>query len=191
MIATPGYKPFLYMDGTQINRCLALDLLQRLKPVLAPMQNTLEADYASQGERKAVKLIRFIDPHYQEQFRLPDGGHIVITYQDGERRVAECKSLGEMHVAVDGECYHICQFAEVMQRCGAAFAPQIAPQIVQGYHVVMSRPERDKIIFMGHKPGAEPPWATWQADRDNPAKRQQVASAVPQRQYPCRHKEGF
>ena len=29
--------------------------------------------------KEARKEIRFIDPHYQEKFRIPDGGKIIIT----------------------------------------------------------------------------------------------------------------
>ena len=34
---------------------------------------------------KAEQGIRFIDPHYKELFRIPDGGKIIITYDWGEK----------------------------------------------------------------------------------------------------------
>ncbi|MCL2299051.1 MAG: hypothetical protein FWC27_02750 [Firmicutes bacterium] len=109
------------------------------------------------------KQIRFIDPQYKTLFTIPDGGSIVISYPDGEERVAECKHLDECHTAVDGDCYHICQFAEIMQRCGATYEPETAPVFVDGYHLVRAKSERGQTIFLGHKPGAEMPWVTWQA----------------------------
>ena len=39
-------------------------------------------EYNPQG-----KDIRFIDSHYTDLFRLPDGGSIRITYADGESAV--------------------------------------------------------------------------------------------------------
>ena len=108
------------------------------------------------------KQIRFIDPDYKPLFLLPDGGNIIITYPDGEQRVVECKFLDECHMAVESECYHICQFAELMQKAGATVEPETAPEYVEGYHVVRLGNERDQTIFLGHRPGAELPWVTWQ-----------------------------
>jgi len=133
---------------------------------------------ASQGipyetSKSDDKPIRFIDPHYKTLFTIPDGGSIVISYPDGEERVAECKYLDECHTAVDGECYHICQFAEIMRRAGASYEPETAPQYVDGWHVVRLRDERDQAIFLGHKPGAELPWATWQTKQEESADMQE------------------
>jgi len=118
--------------------------------------------------RTSDNPIRFIDPHYKTLFTIPDGGNIVISYPDGEERVTECKYLDDFHTAIDGDCYHICQFAEIMQRVGAAYEAETAPQYVGGFHVLRLRDERDQTIFLGHKPGAELPWVTWQAKRTEP-----------------------
>jgi len=114
------------------------------------------------------KQIRFITPQYKTLFTIPDGGSIVISYLDGEERVTECKFLDECHTAVDGECYHICQFAEILQKVGATYEPETAPQFVDGYHVVRLRTESDKMIVLCHNPGAEMPWVTLQADDGKP-----------------------
>ena len=78
------------------------------------------------------------------------------------------QGLDEYHTAISGECYHICQFAEIMQRVGAAYEPETAPQYVDGWDVIRLRDERDQTIFLGHKPGAELPWVTWQAKQGEP-----------------------
>lgn len=71
----------------------------------------------------ARKGIRFIDPHYKELFRIPDGGKIMITTPDEEKRERGCRFVDECHTEVGNNLYHICEFAEVMQRCGNSYEP--------------------------------------------------------------------
>ncbi len=71
----------------------------------------------------ARKGIRFIDPHYKELFRIPDGGKIVITEPGGKKREETCRFVEEYHTEVGNHLYHICEFAEVMQRCGNSYGP--------------------------------------------------------------------
>jgi len=76
-----------------------------------------------------IKLIQFIDSQYRELFKIPDGGKIKITYppEDGrEPVIRECKHLGSHHFETKGsggDCYHICQFAEIMEKLGAKYEP--------------------------------------------------------------------
>lgn len=77
------------------------------------------------------KMIRFIDSNYNNLFFIPDGGKIIVTRPDiNETYIRECKYHGETHVDVGRECYHICQFAEVMERIGASYEPE-EPYILQ------------------------------------------------------------
>lgn len=77
------------------------------------------------------KMIRFIDSDYNNLFFIPDGGKIVVTRPDlNETYIRECKYLDETHMEVGRECFHICQFAEVMERIGATYEPE-APYILQ------------------------------------------------------------
>lgn len=69
----------------------------------------------------ASRGIRFINPHYEELFRIPDGGKIVITAPDGEKKERACRFVDEYHTEVSGQIFHICEFAEVMQRCGNSY----------------------------------------------------------------------
>ena len=61
------------------------------------------------------KDIRFIDSHYHDLFRIPDGGCIQIHYPD-ETVVKPCKFIDEYHTQIGYNVFHICQFAEVMER---------------------------------------------------------------------------
>ena len=69
------------------------------------------------------KDIRFIDPHYNERFKIKDGEQILISYPDGEKKALTCKFIDEYHVIVGHTPYHICQFAECMQNLGATVIP--------------------------------------------------------------------
>ena len=77
-------------------------------------------DEATLNEPKEIK---FIDPHYNERFKIKDGEQILISYPDGEKKALTCKFIDEYHVLVGRTPYHICQFAECMQNLGATVAP--------------------------------------------------------------------
>ncbi len=91
------------------------------------------------------KEIRFITPNYVELFRIPDGGEIRITYPPGDGRgtvTAQCKYHDEMHFdIVGGTVYHICQFAEIMERVGAKVEPAYQ---LHGAELVSIAPGEDK-----------------------------------------------
>lgn len=67
------------------------------------------------------KEIRFIDSHYNELFRIPDGGKIEITYDNGETQIRECKYIDDYHTKVGNYVFHICEFAETMERNGSTY----------------------------------------------------------------------
>lgn len=76
--------------------------------------------------QQAEKGIRFIDPHYKELFRIPDGDKIRITYADGEKRDSVCRYIDDYHVeigSVRSNLLHICQLAEMMERNGSTVIP--------------------------------------------------------------------
>ena len=78
---------------------------------------------------RAEQGIRFIDPHYKELFRIPDGGKIIITSAWGEKTELACRYIDETHTEVGSNLLHICEFAERMERNGAAYEPK--PEDVQ------------------------------------------------------------
>lgn len=67
--------------------------------------------------------IRFINSSYDEQFRLPNGGKIEVEYPD-RTFSAKCEFIDEYHTYVGSEVYHICQFAEVLERGGGVCRPE-------------------------------------------------------------------
>lgn len=73
------------------------------------------------------KEIRFIDSHYKELFRIPDGGKIEITYENGEKHIRECKYIDDYHTKVGNNTFHICQFAETMERNRNTYKPAQTP----------------------------------------------------------------
>ena len=92
------------------------------------------------------KMIRFIDPHYNTLFTIPDGGAIVVTRPNGEQYVGICKYIDETHCEVNGSCFHIMQFAEVQARNGSTVEPEKEPELVGGHYRITNRiPVGDKV----------------------------------------------
>ena len=75
------------------------------------------------SENKGRHDIRFIDSHYNEQFRIPDGGVIEVDYPN-RHFSARCEYLDDYHTRISGEVYHICQFAEILERGGGTCRPE-------------------------------------------------------------------
>ena len=73
------------------------------------------------------KDIRFIDSHYKDLFRIPDGGCIQIHYPD-ETVEKPCKFIDEYHTQIGTNVFHICQFAEIMERNNAHYMAE--PEIM-------------------------------------------------------------
>lgn len=73
---------------------------------------------------KAAQGIRFIDPHYKELFRIPDGGKIILHLSWGETAERSCRFIDEYHTEIGGNIYHICEFAERMERNGHTYEPK-------------------------------------------------------------------
>ena len=80
--------------------------------------------------KEAEKGIRFINSRYSELFRIADGEKITITNAMGEKSERVCRYIDEYHTEVGNNLYHICQFAEIMERNGSEYAP-VEPETVQ------------------------------------------------------------
>ena len=68
--------------------------------------------------------VRFIDPMYNELFRVPDGGVVQMTYPDGHQRSEKVEYLGAYHMKIGSSVQHICEFAERMARSHAIVEPE-------------------------------------------------------------------
>ena len=91
--------------------------------------------------------IRFIDSSYNEQFRIPDGGTIQALYPDGVF-IQKCAYVDDYHTKIGNNLYHICQFAEILERNGGTVRPE--PEILSacaaweiGHHSYLTLQECD------------------------------------------------
>ena len=73
-------------------------------------------DRLDQHLTAARRGIRFIDTGYREKFRIPDGGKIELVGKDGSRRTETCRYVDEYHLETGRGIWHICEFAEAMER---------------------------------------------------------------------------
>ena len=76
------------------------------------------------------KDIRLINSHYDDLYRIPDGGVIQVDYPDGRSFTARVEHLDDCHFDMGGlgNVFHICQFAEIMERNGATYMAE--PEIM-------------------------------------------------------------
>lgn len=75
---------------------------------------------------EAERGIRFITPEYKTLFTLSDGDQVRIARDDGSSRDYVCRYIDQTHLEVnDGtnSLYHICEFAELMERSGGIVTP--------------------------------------------------------------------
>ena len=87
-------------------------------------------EWLDQHISKAEKGIRFINSRYDELFHIADGEKIKIRYSGGEEQERVCRYIDEYHTEVGNNLYHICQFAEIMERNGSEYTP-VEPETVQ------------------------------------------------------------
>lgn len=80
-------------------------------------------DWLDSHLRQAERGIRFINPNYKELFRIPDGDRVRLVYSDGEKADRTCRYIDDYHVEVGDNLYHICEFAERMERSQAKVIP--------------------------------------------------------------------
>lgn len=73
--------------------------------------------------QEARQGIRFITPNYKEKFRIPDGDKIRILQPDGRSKDFTCRYIDDCHLEVGSGLYHICEFAEIMERNGSSVVP--------------------------------------------------------------------
>lgn len=73
--------------------------------------------------KQAERGIRFITPHYEEKFRIPDGDKIRVMPSDGGYFDRTCRYIDDYHLEVGSSLYHICEFAERMEQNGNAVIP--------------------------------------------------------------------
>jgi hypothetical protein len=99
-------------------------------------------------------MIQVRDSEYRELFKIPDGASIKITYPPGDWRgtvTRECRYQGSHHFSIKGgDTYHICQFAEIMERLGARYEPEVQ---LRGAEVVPFTAGEEKYLTYNREEG--------------------------------------
>ncbi len=98
-------------------------------------------DWLERHMEQAEKGIRFIDPHYKELFRIPDGERIIVTDRDGKTESYPCRYIDSYHTEVGRNLFHICEFAERMEQGGCTYAPMEPPLPPMCYSILPSTGE--------------------------------------------------
>jgi hypothetical protein len=92
--------------------------------------------WLDQHLHRAERGIRFITPDYKEIFRIPDGDKIRITLSTDETLDRVCRYIDDYHLEVGSNLYHICEFAERMERNGNTVIPLRSTLPEQCYSVL-------------------------------------------------------
>ncbi len=85
-------------------------------------------DWLNDHMKEAERGIRFIDIHYNNLFRLKDGGVIRITWANGEQENRVCRYIDSTHLEVGHgplSIYHICELAETIARGKGKIEPVV------------------------------------------------------------------
>ena len=75
------------------------------------------------ADDSADRSIRFITSGYEDLFRIPDGGTIQVDFPD-RSFIAKCEYIDDYHLKVANDIFHICQFAEILERGGGSCRPE-------------------------------------------------------------------
>lgn len=86
-------------------------------------------------EKKTIfkeQKIRFIDSSYNDLFDIPDNSPILVKYSDNRgTKAITCHYLDDYHFYTDNHrTFHICEFAELMEKIGATYMPFPEKRIV-------------------------------------------------------------
>ena len=87
--------------------------------------------YFNEHLRKASKGIRFVDTHYKELFRIPDGEEITIKWGDGKVENKKCRYIDNYHTLVGGVLFHISEFADVMESSKSSCEPKDVNKVIK------------------------------------------------------------
>ena len=122
-------------------------------------------DWLDMHLARAARGIRFIDPHYNEMFRLADGDHILIcspslTSSDEQDHVKEyeCRYVDDYHFEYGNELRHICEFAELMEKTGKTVIP-LRKSLPEKSYVYIQSENKIGVVIKGAKGYAELPIA--------------------------------
>lgn len=108
------------------------------------------------------KHIRFINSSYHNLFTVPDGGTVVIKHPIDGLLYRPCKYVDETHAQIGNYLYHICEFAEKMEKAGCRYMPE-HPEMIDSYKIVKRMDfDNNKGVVMGYSQTATEPFATWE-----------------------------
>ena len=107
-------------------------------------------DWLDSHLEKAERGIRFINPDYKEIFRIEDGDKIRITYSDGEKADKICRYVDDYHFEADSDIFHICEFAERLEKTEAYVIP-LRPSLPDQCYVFVQSENKIGIVNKGEK----------------------------------------
>ena len=90
--------------------------------VMYSLWNFGKEENMKEGKRQEPE-IRFITSNYEELFRIPNGGTILVTFPD-RQFIERCEYIDDYHLRAGNSIYHISQYAEILEQNGAKCEPE-------------------------------------------------------------------
>lgn len=133
-------KPHIDLKWSQVEKRIAE--LIKLDRYLNPKEKAQYVkEWLDKHIEEANRDIRFIDSHYKELFRIPDGERIIVTDRDGKTESYPCRYIDNYHTEIGRNLFHICEFAERMEQGGCTYAPMEPPLPPMCYSILPSTGE--------------------------------------------------
>lgn len=85
--------------------------------------NCIDTMAASENGKRFIN-IRDAACNYKTAFYLEDGKDLTLIYPNGEKHTAKCSYIGAYHFYFGTNCYHIDQFAELVNRNNIRLQPE-------------------------------------------------------------------
>ena len=102
-------------------------------------------DWLDRNIERAENGIRFITPDYKDKFRIADGEQVRIYHSDGSFDDRTCRYVDDCHLEVGSNLFHICEFAERMERSGCTVIPKASVLPVTCF---AQHPETGEVILL-------------------------------------------
>lgn len=119
-ISNGFYKGACYrVDIQNHTYILQIRVMDPDRPIVG---NCYRRDWLNAHIEAAKQGIRFIDKNYNDLFRLADGDRVRIVNGNG-RNDYICRYIDPCHLEVGNNLFHICEFAERMERAGNKVIP--------------------------------------------------------------------
>ena len=109
-----------------------------------------QKDWLNSHIERAKQGIRFIDSRYKDLFKIEDGDKIMIVSETEQNEPVTCRYIDEYHFEYERSLFHICEFAEKVERANKWVIP-IRSSLPEQCYVYVAPDNKIGIINKGEQ----------------------------------------